>query len=937
MPDSTMHGARDGAAAPARGEHVGRYVLEEEIGRGGMGVVFAARDPRLDRRVAVKILRRRDRGARKDARLRREARVLARLSHPNIVQVYDVGSWDGRTFVTMALIEGVDLRTWVQRRARPWATVLSAFIDAGTGLAAAHRAGVIHRDFKLSNVMVTPTGQAVVLDFGLAFEWVAAAHDATPAGEPASYDGMPSDDQSRLTRTGAGVIMGTPPYMSPEQHVGEPVTAASDQYSFCIALYEALYGRRVFTGNLMELRDAKLAGLDAAHAFPLLVPRLPRRIEQAIVRGLGPDPAARWPSMAELLAELAPTQRSHRRAWIVAAAAAGVTAIIVSQTPENRCTRVGAETTDRWRHDDRPAVAAAFSDRPGDARLASVLERLDAWHGEWAAARKALCALRGDRPVDTNAWDRQLDCSERQRLEVAALVAALRTGSNQSLDRGVGERLDDPESCGQDASLSLGPPPPARSQLDAVAEVRTRLAQARAQAISGLPGAVRDAAATARAAEAVGYGPLIAEAQYAVGAALWQKGRSDEASAAYEAAYLRAVEAGHNEVAAAAATALTELIGDVLQRPSEGVEWGEHAAAATHRHGDPPRLVVRLLSVTAYARQASGDDEGAEADARRAIELVAEIADDAPEAGTRAHQALATVLLRAGRAKEAIAAARAGVTFATDHLDAAHRRHSIMWGTLGAALIYAEEWPEALEVVERSWALAQASASPESELRAGALTQLGLAHTGMAQLGEAEEAFNMALAIREHAVGTEHIRLVPTLNNLASVYQRQDRLDRAGEVYERAQRIIESQGEVSARMVVTLLVNRCVIAFEQRDHAKARRLADAAMETIAQQMGPDHAVLAFPLTIVGRIAVREEAFVEAIAPLRRALGLRAASNPDSNPADETRLALADALYLSGEDVDEARQLTLAVVNGARRDAERAAELLAERWPDADSK
>jgi len=237
-----------GSTEPLR---VGRYRILGRIGQGGMGVVYRAHDPELARDVAVKLMNAEslDEGETATARTRliREARAMARLAHPNVIHVYDVGAVEDGVFIAMELVEGESLAAWVARAPRDWRDVLRHYVDAGRGLAAAHAAGVIHRDFKPENVLVGADGRVRVGDFGL-------AGAPALAGAP-SFDDMRSTDaaldvgavEGTLTRTGA--LLGTPKYMAPEQEHGLVASDAGDQFSFCVALYEALYGQPPFAGT----------------------------------------------------------------------------------------------------------------------------------------------------------------------------------------------------------------------------------------------------------------------------------------------------------------------------------------------------------------------------------------------------------------------------------------------------------------------------------------------------------------------------------------------------------------------------------------------------------------------------------------------------------------------------------------------------------------
>ncbi len=304
-----------------RPQQIGRYQIERELGAGGMGVVYAAFDPELERRVALKVLK----GTTADGRSRlvREARALAKLTHPNVVTVHEVGSVDGVDFVAMELVEGEPLGDWLAAAKRTPAEILEAFRAAGTGLAAAHAVGLVHRDFKPHNVLRARDGRIMVVDFGLA---------------RASADDAVAVDTSRssldLALTAESAWIGTPAYMSPEQWNGGAITPAVDQFAFCVALWEALTGVRPFTGTTLEqIRQAVSSGPppggDAA---------IPRAVRPVLRRGLEPDPAKRWPSMQELLAALAPPSRSRRpaiRAALALLVPLAVLAVWVSVWPRH--------------------------------------------------------------------------------------------------------------------------------------------------------------------------------------------------------------------------------------------------------------------------------------------------------------------------------------------------------------------------------------------------------------------------------------------------------------------------------------------------------------------------------------------------------------------------------------------------------------------------
>jgi hypothetical protein len=371
--------------APQLGDTLGRYRLERALGEGGMGVVHAAFDPDLERRVALKVLRTTE-GTGEEARQRllREARAMARLTHANVVTVHEVGTASGRDYVAMELIDGETLAEWLRSAPRQPGEILAAFVSAGRGLAAAHAAGLVHRDFKPHNVLRRRDGRICVTDFGLARGVeVEASLEATKrlqAGVATHGDHTPSS-LSGLTATGS--VLGTPAYMAPEQWSGGTVGPAADQFAFCVALWEALTGERPFRGATVEALKAEVqrgpAELDAS--------KLPRRVRGALRRGLDPDPARRWPSMDALLGAL------DRTAGRPALALVGTGAVLVAGGIAFVALRGGGgsgpscepparELASVWTAATGDALAAAGR---GDARDAFARDA-NAWSEQRAAA-----------------------------------------------------------------------------------------------------------------------------------------------------------------------------------------------------------------------------------------------------------------------------------------------------------------------------------------------------------------------------------------------------------------------------------------------------------------------------------------------------------------------------------------------------------------------
>jgi CHASE2 domain-containing sensor protein/class 3 adenylate cyclase/predicted Ser/Thr protein kinase len=276
---------------------VGRYVIERVLGEGGMGAVYLAHDPELNRRVAIKLLHASmSSHPEHKARFLREAQAMARVSHPNVVAVHDIVNLDDQLFVAMEYVEGSTLREWM-KSPRSVRQTVELFREAGAGLAAAHAAGLIHRDFKPGNVLIGTDGSVQVSDFGLARSADGSAE--SPAPEVASApEGLLGE-----AITQAGLVLGTPGYMSPEQMLLKPIDGRSDQFSFCVALYEALHGRRPFAGKAIE--ELMRAIQERKYQPPRTRTRVPDWLREVVLRGLNPAPEDRFPSMEALLQALA--------------------------------------------------------------------------------------------------------------------------------------------------------------------------------------------------------------------------------------------------------------------------------------------------------------------------------------------------------------------------------------------------------------------------------------------------------------------------------------------------------------------------------------------------------------------------------------------------------------------------------------------------------
>ena len=414
-------GGRASQPALAPGSHLGKYRLDRVLGEGGMGVVWAAHDPDLERAVAIKVLRYEQAAQELRQRLLREARAMAKLKHPNVLTVYEVGTVGDRDYIAMELVDGMSLDAWLSLGPTP-DEIWSAVLAAGRGLAAAHEAGVVHRDFKPHNVLRSRGGRILVTDFGLARGMLAehesavlAAAAATldpkitpfdqtlevggqPIAKPASISDAPrrSDSvlDSPLTQTGA--LIGTPAYMAPEQYRGAPPDPRTDQFAFCVTAWQALTGERPFKGSsLDEMR--KSVGGGVAH----LEAKLPRGVRAVLTRGLDPHAQRRWPSMEELLDELdkaakEPERRKRRfvTLGVIAASLIAIALVLVLNRAGERM-KTGCDDPDhQFEEAWSPPVRAALARKTNDTNVTRIAEQLDRYSERWVESYAKACRSR---------------------------------------------------------------------------------------------------------------------------------------------------------------------------------------------------------------------------------------------------------------------------------------------------------------------------------------------------------------------------------------------------------------------------------------------------------------------------------------------------------------------------------------------------------------
>lgn len=737
----------------------------EELGAGAMGRVYSAYDPHLDRRIALKQLRLEHytealrEGARQ--RLLREAQALARLGHPHVVGVHDVILQGEDLLVAIEHVDGTTLKDWAADERHDWRARVAVLVQAAQGLSAAHRAGIVHRDFKSENVMVDTERGAKVVDFGLARALTADASLEESAADLSAVS-MERSGSPWTTQTEAGGVIGTPMYMAPEQLAGHPATPASDQYALCVTAYEVLFGRRPFDARpLVELSDDKAQA--KIHPIPTDSP-VPGRVRDAILRGLNPNPELRFESVEDLSAEL--RDRGRRKTTLLAVGTAflagtvGTAAVVLLNEDDSLCESGALEASAVWDDDARGNVSAALASAPGeDNRVATeVVSELDGYANRWIAERNDACAatsIRGDQSAEL--LDRRIACLDDRKSDLVAAVAVLSVADARTRERAIDVAMGIPtlEACSDVARLLAAVEPPRAEDEASVAEVRASLARARSLNRAGkYDDALAQAASAHQDAVQIEYRPAIAESL------LWRgffEDRTGDAATAVQtlqqAAWL-GQRIGHDPVAARAMTELVFVLGHHLRRAEDGLLWAEFADATVERLGDPVER-ARLHNNRAVALMEAGRHEEARGDYQRAIELRTELLGARHPDTITAMLNLASVADRTGQVELAGDQYEKVLQLRDEVLGRDHPRTAAVLVNYGEFLCQTGQADRGLRLIEAA-VKTFARSDPEGPLHATALQNLGVALYKLDRLEESMAALQRALVIREKSLGPSH-------------------------------------------------------------------------------------------------------------------------------------------------------------------------------------
>jgi tetratricopeptide (TPR) repeat protein len=922
----------------AFGGTVGRYLVLEVLGRGGMGTVYAAYDPVLDRKIALKLLSDPDDdGSSGRARMRREAQALAKLSHPNVMVVHDVDDHGKGIYIAMELVQGTTLRVWEHRR--PWREVLGAYLEAGRGLAAAHAAGLIHRDFKPENVLVGRDGRVRVTDFGLA--------RLAPDG-----DGVPVIGELSSELTQQGTVMGTPSFMAPEQIDGLPVDARSDQFSWCLSAWEALFGEAPWPIPQLSARSA---------AMKVDVPRAPSKtkvpgaVTRVLLRGLSPEPAKRWPDMTSLVAAMERAQ-SSRRVLVIAGGAAVVAALALvfvlgRHAAGPSCDGAAAPIDDAW---PAAAVKTAFAATGvpyAGASFAAVDRSVDAWRARWRETAVESCRATREHGAQSEAMlDLRTACLARARDRLRTFGEALAKADAKLVELAPALATQLPELGACDAAALAGTTPTPATPL--VHTIENALTDIERDTMHGMSlDATRALLPVAQlwtvTATTLGWQPLVARAHRDVAMLEEDLGKGKDARQSLLAAMAAAqgdelaqieLDLLDDEGRITSDWALAEswakladaTLGRLGQRPTTRVELARRHGHALERAGHPddarrvlvaelpaaralgPLDEVGLLAELGLAENDLGSLDDARAHLERARTLArGELGDQHPRVASITHD-LATTAYRQGKYAEAEKLLREALavrelTRGPDSTEVANSAEA-----LGVTLLAEDRLADARPLLERAIKIYEARLGPTNADVANAYNDIGGAYHRAGDYAAALANNEHVLAIREAALGPDHPDVAQSLVNVANESKALGKWEHVVPNYKRAIAIYDkAYGAGSIEAGITYLN----LAEAQRVHGELDA-AGASYETsrgiLASKLGENHPVLAHIWNGVGQLELARGHADAAVPLLERAVAMREKDGEAPDLA-ESRFALARALP-GGE---RARSLAIAARDAYR--------------------
>ena len=886
------------ALAPGR-VLAGRYTVLDLLGQGGMGLVLAAYDARLDRRVALKRVHSRadarDGEGLAQVRMVREAQSMARLNHPHVVAIYDAGTLeDGSVFIAMEYVRGQTLREWCQRTPpRPWREVIEAYLAAGRGLAAAHAAGLVHRDFKPDNVLVGEDGRVRVTDFGL------ARVEASPDGAPPPAGALASPVLTApLTLTGS--VLGTPEYMAPELLQGQTANVRSDVYSFCAALHEALHGRlpgapTSLDSALRQLQEGKPPGPPADSPVPAWVSR-------TVMWGLDPDPSRRPDSLEQVLRRLEDDPEARRQARVrlgglVASVALlaglGVGAWERSRGPD--CAGLERRLEGIWDAPVKARVTQALQGTglPYAEDTARRVERLlDGYAQAWVRQRIEVCQW--EEPRGTAARPQGLallreGCLEQRRGQLRALTELLARGPDPALVNEavrVVQALPSLEPCADAPALLSAVPPPEDPQVRARVEaLGTRVDSLAVLLSAGKYGEGLALSERLRPeVEALGHAPLEARVLLLEARLLEGQGDYTGSEAMVRRALAAAARGGDALRAAQASSLQLLLVGPRQARPQEAalleplVETLVELAHDDGTRADTFQVRGQLL-----------EGMGRYAEARKHYERALALRERLFGAGSvqvaLTLTSLGNVLRSLGRYPEARERLERALVLEQEGVGPTHVMVAQSLTTLGHLLREMGQYAPARAHYERALGILEGALGPEHLQTAMLRRHLGNLLMDLGRFEEARVQHEHCLAVVVKGLGPDHPEVARALTSVGITLAGQGRYEDARERFERARALHEKRLGPEHPEVAGVRINLGGVLADLGLYDEARASLERALAVLEKAMGPQHPVLAIPHTLLGRTLAGLGRYEDARRHLERALALQGQAQEQARLAE----------------------------------------------------
>ncbi len=896
----------------AAGAEVQKYVILGQVGKGAMGVVYSAWDQRLARRIALKFLTR-TASAAGEARFYDEARAMAQLSHANVISVFEVGRWQNRLFIAMEFVEGMTLRAWLSTP-RTWREIVDLFLQVGEGLAAAHQAGIVHRDLKPDNVLIDERGHASVGDFGVAGSTLQSDPEPQPQATP---------------------LGGTPSYMAPEHLRQQRADERSDQFAFCVALYEALVGHRPWSGASLE---ALITNVETQPATVPRAARVPAFVVKVLLRGLQPKAEDRFESMRALLKALRHDPGLNRRRLALAAMLSVALGLVLYDGVQKRraleCRGAPDQLADAWSPTSADAIRSSFlATQVSYAADTSTLvtDRLSEYAGQWSRAHVAACEATRRGEQSPALLDLRMICLDRRRQELKGLAASLMRADASLIERATAavDGLVPIASCAQTAEMASVAPLPADAHKRAEIELLgRRLSAGAALQLTGQYAQMRELALDVVAqATALGYRPLEAEAQCALADAETGLANMSAAAKAGRACSLAAAAGGVDRLVAIAearnigATAVQNQL-------DEAMAHADAARASIERLGQPPELLALLESNLAAIFWRSGRYDQALAELERADAHYQQTPDRTPRQRVLVLKNAASLLAQAGRSQEAMVKGQEAVKLAVAAVGPQHPLVGTASHGLACAQLEADRAQEAYLSEQKSLELLENALGPKNiRLCPPLLTMSEI----LRELGRTQEGVAFAergLAVEVENLGKEHPDVAISRRVLGSMYTSVGRFAEAEVELNDAIVLLERTLKATHPEAIEASLNLSELAAARHRFPQALELANRALKGLDAAHDARDGALRKRVLLARGEAQLGSAPQSAIIDLERALeldhqfpntaqfraqvqGALAVALKKNKSSDSQRIsALATSAYplLVGRDPDRAKAL-----------------------------